>query len=141
MSVKTFVDTNILVYAHDLDEPKKRLAAKEALSGLWVERTGVLSTQVLQEFYVTATRKLAKPLSKAAARRVVESYGVWCVDVTHAEIAAAFRIEDQARISFWDALICAAALKSGAERILSEDLNAGQRVTGIRIENPFVRSK
>lgn len=141
MSVKTFVDTNILVYAHDLDAKQKYGTAKEVLSELWAARTGILSTQVLQEFYVTVTRKLARPLSKAAARRVVETYVVWCVEVTHAEIAAAFRIEDQARVSFWDALICATALKSGAERILSEDLNAGQKMMGIRIENPFARSR
>src|SRR5271156_1499887 len=124
MSVKTFVDTNVLVYAHDLDAQEKHLAAKEALSRLWADRTGVLSTQVLQEFYVAVTRKLPRPLSKTAARKVIDTYVVWCVDVTHAEITAAFRIEDQARISFWDALICATALTSGAERLLSEYLNA-----------------
>jgi predicted nucleic acid-binding protein len=141
MNVKTFVDTNILIYAHDLDAREKHLAAREVLDELWANRTGVISTQVLQEFYVTVTQKLAKPLSKKVARTIVNTYVIWCVDITPAEIAAAFRIEDEARIGFWDALICATAMKSGAERILSEDLNAGKRVTGIRIENPFFRSK
>jgi predicted nucleic acid-binding protein len=141
MNVKTFVDTNILIYAHDLDAKEKHLAAREALDELWANRTGVISTQVLQEFYVTVTQKLAKPLSKKVARTIVNTYVIWCVDITPAEIAAAFRIEDEARIGFWDALICATAMKSGAERILSEDLNVGQRITGIRIENPFFRSK
>jgi predicted nucleic acid-binding protein len=141
MSVKTFVDTSILTYAHDLDAKEKHIAAKELLDELWANRTGVISTQVLQEFYVNVTRKLPKPLSKKIARTIVDTYVIWCVDVTPAEITTAFRIEDEARISFWDALICAAAMKSGAERILSEDLNAGQRITGIRIENPFFRSK
>jgi predicted nucleic acid-binding protein len=141
MSGKTFVDTNILIYAHDLDAKEKYLAAKEVLDELWANRTGVISAQVLQEFYVNVTRKLPKPLSKKIARTIVDTYVIWCVDVTPAEITTAFRIEDEARISFWDALICAAAMKSGAERILSEDLNAGQRITGIRIENPFFRSK
>jgi predicted nucleic acid-binding protein len=141
MNVKTFVDTNILIYAHDLDAKEKHLAAREVLDELWANRTGVISTQVLQEFYVTVTQKLAKPLSKKVARTIVNTYVIWCVDITPAEIAAAFRIEDEARIGFWDALICATAMKSGAERILSEDLNAGKRVTGIRIENPFFRSK
>ena len=141
MSGKTFVDTNILIYAHDLDAKEKYLAAKEVLDELWANRTGVISAQVLQEFYVNVTRKLPKPLSKKKARTIVDTYVIWCVDVTPAEITTAFRIEDEARISFWDALICAAAMKSGAERILSEDLNAGQRITGIRIENPFFRSK
>jgi predicted nucleic acid-binding protein len=141
MSAKTFVDTNILIYAHDLDAKEKHLTAKEVLDELWANRTGVTSTQVLQEFYVNVTRKLNKPLSKKVARTVVNTYVIWCVDITPAEIAAAFRIEDEARIGFWDALICAAAIKSGAERILSEDLNAGQRIADIRIENPFSRSK
>jgi predicted nucleic acid-binding protein len=65
-------------------------------------------------------------------------FAMWCVDTTHAEISAAFRIEDDYRIGFWDALIVASALKSGANRILSEDLNAGQTIAGLRIENPFV---
>jgi len=100
--------------------------------------SGALSPQVLQEFYVTVTRKIPKPLSKREARAIVEDYSVWCVDTTAAEIAAAFRIEDRARISFWDALILASAVKAGAELLLSEDLSSGQKVAGIRVQNPFV---
>jgi predicted nucleic acid-binding protein len=137
MSDKTFVDTNVLIYAHDVDAPAKRQIANRLLDELWAERTGALSVQVLQEFYTNATRKIARPLPKASARRVVDAYAIWAVDVTPAEISSAFRIEDQARIGFWDALIVACALKSGAARILSEDLNAGQHIAGIRIENPF----
>lgn len=137
MSDRTFVDTNVLIYAHDVDAKAKHETAKRILLGLWGDRTGVLSMQVLQEFYVNATRKIARPLSKASARLVVRSYTLWCVDTTPAEISAAFRIEDESRVGFWDALIVASALKSGAGRILSEDLNPGQRIAGIRIENPF----
>jgi predicted nucleic acid-binding protein len=137
MSVKTFVDSNILIYAHDLDAGPKNTKAANILESLWEENLGVLSTQILQEFYVNATRKIAHPLPRNSARAVVELYSVWCVETTPAELASAFRIEDDARISFWDALIVAAALKSRAERILSEDLNPGQRITGLRIENPF----
>jgi len=93
--------------------------------------------QVLQEFYVNVTRKIRSPLSKRDARPVVESYAAWCIETTREEIATAFRLEDDCRIGFWDALILAAAIKCGASRILSEDLNAGQRIAGIRIENPF----
>jgi predicted nucleic acid-binding protein len=93
---------------------------------------------VLQEFYVNVTRKIPHPLSKESARLVVSTYVVWCGETTHAEISTAFRIEDEYRIGFWDALIVASALKSGANRILSEDLNAGQMIAGIRIDNPFV---
>jgi predicted nucleic acid-binding protein len=137
MNGKTFVDTNVLIYAHDVDAKEKHAAAKEALYELWANRTGFLSTQVLQEFYVNVTRKLSTPLTKKSARAVVDKYALWCVDTTPAEIAVAFRIEDEARIGFWDALICAAALKTGAERILSEDLNTGQKIAGIRVVNPF----
>ena len=137
MSDRTFVDTNILIYAHDADAKSKHEAAKKVLRELWGERDGVLSTQVLQEFYVNVTRKIPHPISKESARLVVRSYVIWCVDTTHTEISTAFRIEDEYRIGFWDALIVASALKSGASRILTEDLNAGQTIAGIRIENPF----
>src|SRR5271163_429156 len=138
MSVKTFVDTNVLVYAHDVDDPSKHDLARDALRELWTDGTGVLSPQVLQEFYVNVTRKIATPLAKDAARQVVSSYAIWCTETTSSEISAAFRIEDESRISFWDALIVSSALKSGAARILSEDFNAGQRFAGIVVENPFV---
>ena len=138
MSDRTFVDTNVLIYAHDVDAKSKHEVAKRVLRELWGERNGVLSTQVLQEFYVNVTRKIPHPLSKQSARLIVSTYVIWCVETTHAEISTAFRIEDEHRIGFWDALIVASALKSGANRILSEDLNAGQTIAGIRIENPFV---
>jgi len=137
MSDKTFVDTNVLIYAHDIDAKAKHEAAKKVLHDLWDERSGVLSTQVLQEFYVDVTRKIPHPISKQTARLVVNAYAVWCIDTTSAEIFSAFRVEDESRIGFWDALIVAAAVKSGATRILSEDLNVEQVISGVRIENPF----
>jgi predicted nucleic acid-binding protein len=138
MSGKTFIDTNVLIYAHDADASAKHQIAKTILRDLWSDRMGVLSVQVLQEFYVNVTRKIGSPLSKDLARLVVSSYGIWCTETTASEIASAFRIEDESRISFWDALIVSSASKNGAVRILSEDLNAGQRIAGILIENPFV---
>jgi predicted nucleic acid-binding protein len=138
MSGKTFIDTNILIYAHDVDAKAKNEIAKSILRELWSERTGALSVQVLQEFYINVTRKIASPLSKDSARSVVTSYAMWCTETTPAEISAAFRIEDESRIGFWDALIVSSAVKNGATRILSEDLNAGQRIAGILIQNPFV---
>ena len=140
MSARIFVDTNILIYAHDVDAGAKHQVAKNVLRELWSQRSGVLSMQVLQEFYVNVTRKIASPLSKDVARLVVNSYSVWCIETTPTEISTAFRIEDESRIGFWDALIVAAAVKCGALRILSEDLNAGQVIAGIPIENPFKRS-
>ena len=137
MSDRTFVDTNILIYAHDIDATAKHEKAKTVLRELWSERAGLLSTQVLQEFYVNVTRKIPTPLPRNQARGVVGSYASWCVETTLAEITAAFRIEDESRIGFWDALIIASAVKGGASRVLSEDFNAGQTILGVRIENPF----
>lgn len=137
-SDRTFVDTNVLIYAHDVDAGRKHQIANTMLRSLWVERSGVVSTQVLQEFYVNATRKLKTPLTKPAARSVVSVYAAWCVEcLTPADIAAAFQIEDEARLGFWDALIIASAARSGARRLLSEDLNAGQAIAGLTILNPF----
>ena len=138
MSGKTFVDTNVLIYAHDVDANGKHQIARRILRDLWSQRTGVLSLRVLQEFYVNVTRKIRTPLSKDSARLVVSSYGVWCAETTLAEVISAFRIEDESRIGFWDALIVSSAVKSGATQILSEDLNSGQRIAGIQIVNPFI---
>jgi predicted nucleic acid-binding protein len=137
MSDRTFVDTNVLIYAHDIDAGRKHDVAKAVLRELWGDRTGILSTQVLQEFYVNATRKIPTPLPKPAARGVVSAYAAWCVDgITTTDVNAAFHIED-ANINFWDALIVAVATRSGARRILSEDLNPGQVIAGVTIQNPF----
>jgi predicted nucleic acid-binding protein len=138
MRDRKFVDTNVLIYAHDVDAGRKHEIAKTVLRQLWVDRAGVLSPQVLQEFYVNATRKIRTPLPKPAARSVVGTYAAWCVEgVAAADLSAAFQIEDDAKIGFWDALIVAVAARSGARSVLSEDLNAGQAIAGIAIENPF----
>ncbi|HWG20992.1 MAG TPA: PIN domain-containing protein [Terracidiphilus sp.] len=132
-----FVDSNILLYAHDLDAGAKRTMAQAALARLARERTGVLSMQVLQEFYVNATRKLAHPLPRAEARAIVSDFSYWCVPTTPREIQDAFRMEDEAKISFWDAMIVSAAVKAGASCLFTEDMSHGQVIAGIRIENPF----
>jgi predicted nucleic acid-binding protein len=138
MNGRTFVDTNVLIYAHDADAGPKHDVARAVLRELWESRTGVLSTQVLQEFYVNATRKIRTPLPRPAARSVVDSYAPWCVDgVTAADLTRAFQVEDDAHLGFWDALIIAVAVRSGAQRVLSDDLNAGQSINGVAIENPF----
>ncbi|MDR1989178.1 MAG: PIN domain-containing protein, partial [Acidobacteriaceae bacterium] len=124
-NARTFVDSNILIYAHDVDAGRKRDVAKARLGDLWLARTGVLSVQVLYEFYVNVTRKIRTPLSKAEARQVVGTYIVWCLEPEANDVNEAFRIEDEAGISFWDALIVAVAARGGATRVLSEDLNPG----------------
>ncbi len=141
MSARTFLDTNILVYAHDEDEPAKRAIASAQLLSLARSGQLVLSPQVLQEFYVNVTCKLAKPLPRGVARQIVEDLSSWCVSTGPADVMVAFRIEDEAGISFWDALICASALKAGASAVLSEDLNHGQSIAGVRIENPFLSQR
>lgn len=138
MSGRTFVDSNVLIYACDLDAGAKYRTAARILESLWDSGLGVLSAQVLQEFYVNVTRKITRPLPRKSARPIVEAYAVWCVETTAADLTMAFRIEDEARIGFRDALIVACAVKAGASRILSEDLNAGQEISGVRIENPIL---
>jgi predicted nucleic acid-binding protein len=137
MSDSVFFDTNVLVYSCDIDSGGKRLIAESLLLQARQDDNGVVSMQVLQEFYNTVTRKLGSPMPREKARIIVHSLSQWCTETTPAEIFRAFQIEDQTKISFWDAMIVSAAIKAGATRILSEDLNAGQVIGGVLIENPF----
>ena len=138
MSAKTFVDTNILVYAHDLDAGKKHEIAKSYVTELWESKSGVISTQVLQELYVTLTRKIPSPLQKAQVRRILNNYLTWDVAVNDgATILQASEIEEAYNISFWDAMIVSAAYMKNAEFLLTEDLNEGQQVEGVTIVNPL----
>jgi predicted nucleic acid-binding protein len=140
MSDNVFVDTNILIYAHDVDAGAKHGQAEGILRDLWTTRLGVLSTQVLQEFYVNATRKIPRPLSKRIARTLVRAYSAWRVErIGPGEIQRASVLEEEHRLGFWDALIIVAASNGGAVRLLSEDLKPGQVIEGVRIENPFRR--
>jgi len=134
----TFVDTNVLVYAHDRSETEKQPIAQSLLNSLWNHRAGVLSTQVLQEFYVVATRKFNPPMRRTTAREIVGLYAEWpliLIDVPL--ILMASRLEEQHTLSFWDALIVEAARRAGAKRLVTEDLQSGRRIGGIRVENPF----
>ena len=139
MSGKVFVDTNILIYAHDLDAGQRNTLSADILRDLWENRIGIISTQVLQEFYVNVTRKIENPVPKSKARGIIESYLAWPVELNDAKtVLAASEIEERHMLSFWDALIVASARNAEAEKILTEDLNHGQRIEGILIENPFV---
>jgi len=140
MTDKVFVDTNILVYAHDLDAGNKHDQAAEIVSQLWESRNGVLSTQVLQEFYVTLTRKVSSTLSKLEARKLVQKYSHWHLVLNDPTIIIqASEIEESNNISFWDALIVSAAYSQNVPTILTEDLNHGQIIEGIFIKNPFAK--
>lgn len=137
-SAVTFVDTNILVYAYDIDAGPKREVALNLISDLWRSRLGVISTQVLQEFYVTVTRKLANPLDRATARRVLGAYAAWPVHaIDFDDVVAASDIEERRQLSFWGALIISAAISARAERLVSEDFQSGRTIEGVMVVNPF----
>jgi predicted nucleic acid-binding protein len=133
-----FVDTNVLVYSYDVDAGEKHEMAKSVVVDLWGSRAGAVSTQVLQEFYLTVTRKVPKPLTRQEARNVIDTYRAWPVhrpDV--ADLIAASELEERHRLSFWDALVIVSAQQSGARTLLSEDLNHGQRIGDLIVVNPF----
>jgi predicted nucleic acid-binding protein len=133
----TFVDTNVLLYAQDRRDDRRRGIAQAVLDDLWTSGTGVLSTQVLQEFYNAGTRKLR--LEPALARQVVAFYIAWpVVETTVQMIVSASVLHERHSFSFWDAMVVEAALLSGATTLLSEDLQDGRRVGGLTIRNPFV---
>jgi predicted nucleic acid-binding protein len=138
MSDVVFVDSNILIYAHDADAGPKRDRAVEKLRELWDSGTGRLSVQVLQEFYVNVTKKLATPVSRSTAREIVSSYGAWVREpTTPATVIRAIDIAEMAQLMFWDALIVACAEEMQATQIYSEDLNAGQTIVGVKVVNPL----
>jgi len=141
MTAKVFVDTNILVYAHDADSgPKQRIAA-EQIAALWNDRAGRVSAQVLQEFYVTVTQKIGKPLPKSDAREIIRDYAQWVSSPTTPQtVIRASEISEAWRLSFWDSLILASAEEQDCSSLLTEDLNPGQSVAGIQIVNPFSQS-
>jgi predicted nucleic acid-binding protein len=133
------VDTNVLVYAYDRSESEKQLRALAVLDRLVEADAGVLSTQILAEFYNTVTYKLASPLTPAQAHRRLEQYvQVWKVlDVTPQVVLEAVRGTREYGFHFWDAQIWAAARLNGIATILSEDFSAGAEIEGVRFANPF----
>jgi predicted nucleic acid-binding protein len=142
MTAVAFVDTNVLVYAYDRDAGFKRELAIHLLEDLWESGNGRLSVQVLQEFYVNVTRKLATPVARSVAREVIGSYGAWVREATSpATVLRGAEISDLAQLAFWDALVIASAEQSGAALLYSEDLQADRLIAGIRIVNPLVAKK
>lgn len=139
MSDRVFLDTNILVYRFDHDVPDKRDRARQVLDTAASMGALVLSTQVLQEFYVSVTRKLKRPLpprKAAEATHHLMAFHVVQVDV-HL-ISSAMDLSREHQVSFWDALILRAAQRAGCHRLLSEDLNTGWVLDGLEIVNPFL---
>jgi predicted nucleic acid-binding protein len=137
MTRRIFVDTNVLVYAHDLDGEVKRAIAEHVLRQLWEDETGVLSSQVLQEFYVALTSG-ASPVPRRAARDIVGAYSVWPVaTLDAADLLTAADFEERYRLTFRDALIVAAARKSNAAVLLSERVQPFRPIAGLEVRNPF----
>ena len=135
-----FVDTNIIVYAYDQTAGPKHESARGLMDRLWDSGEGVLSTQVLQEFYVAVTRKIPQPIASRRAREIIADLGTWTVATLEVpEILSASEISDRYRVNFWDGLILAAAQKEDAVILWSEDLNDGQNYGGVVARNPFSR--
>jgi predicted nucleic acid-binding protein len=138
MSARCFVDTNILLYAHDGSAGVKHQRARALVESLWQSRNGVLSTQVLQELSVSVRKKAARPLSLEATRELVSDYLSWHVVVNDGNaVLAALDLERRHKVSFWDALVIHAAQVAGAEVLYSEDLSDGQRYGDVRVVNPL----
>jgi predicted nucleic acid-binding protein len=138
MADKYFVDTNILLYAHDPSTGVKRDRARQVVEHLWQTGQGVLSTQVLQDLCFNLRRRVAHPLPVEEIRRLIQDYLSWEVVVNTPESAIqALELEVRYKISFWDALVVNAAESSGAAVLYSEDLAAGQKYGSVRVVNPL----
>jgi len=138
---KVFLDTNIIIYAYDLSAKEKHEKARKILVDLWDSGRGALSTQVLQEFFVSVTQKIPQPLTLAVAKEIVSDLLKWEIVVNDGDsILEAIELHSRHKYSFWDSLIIQAAIKGGASLLLSEDLSGGQIIHGVAIKNPFLKS-
>ena len=136
---KLFLDTNIIIYAYDVTAKEKHEMAKKIVVDLWNSGLGTISTQVLQEFFVTATRRIPKPLDEKLAKDIISDLMKWDVVINDGKsILDAIEIHLRYHYSFWYSMIVDAAVKSGAVLLLSEDLSDGQKIDGVEIKNPFL---
>jgi predicted nucleic acid-binding protein len=137
-SARQFIDTNVLVYAHDVSVGAKHARAQNLLEELWVSHNGCLSIQVLQEFYVTVTRKVARPLPIAEAAQIITDLSVWKIHAPQAEdVLGAIEIQQRYGIAFWDAMVVRSASRLGCQTLWSEDLNSSRAYEGVTVVNPF----
>ena len=138
MRDKIFLDTNIIVYAHDRSSGRKQTVAKEIMDYLWISRKGVISVQVLQEFYVCVTKKILNPLLIKNAKVILEYLSTWDIISNDKYLTLkAIDVQERYRFSFWDSLIIQAAVQGQARILFSEDLPGGQIVKDVKILNPF----
>ncbi len=139
---REFVDTNVLVYAHDASAGGKKAAAQRLLARIWEAGTGCVSVQVLQEFFVTVTGKVAEPLSVDEASERIRELAVWKVFVPGADdVLGAIALQKRAKVNFWDAMVVHAAAELGCDLLWTQDLNDGQVIRGVRIRDPFGRTQ
>jgi predicted nucleic acid-binding protein len=137
MTGKHFIDTNILAYAYGPQDLAKQAVSRRRLLDLENRGAGVISTQVLQEFYVAATRKLFLPAAEVA--EIMQAFDCFeVVEVAKGMVFSAVVLSQQAQVSFWDALIVTSAQAAGCESVLTEDLQHGQVFGSVRVENPFL---
>ncbi len=138
MNAKIFIDTNIFVYAFDSSEKEKQNIAQNLLNKNGMSGEIVLSTQVLQEFFVTVTRKLKEPLSIDDARKTIQFFSVYpLVQINPKLILKAIERHQKESFSFWDALIVEAALQANCKILLSEDMQNERQIGKLKILNPF----
>ena len=138
MPDRTFIDTNILVYAYDIDEPIKQARAQEILKQGIEGETAVLSVQVIGEFFTVVTKRIPNPLSAQEAEQVLDLLSILpVIDLDFRMVRHAIEIHRQHSIAYWDALIVAAAHRAECTQILTEDLNTGQPYEGVTVVNPF----
>jgi predicted nucleic acid-binding protein len=135
--LRTFLDTNILLYCDDAADSRKQKRASELVLEHRSQRTGVVSLQVLQEYFVNATRKLG--IGVVLARQKVEAYSRFeVVEPVASDVFAAIDLHRLHQISYWDALVVHCARKAGCRVVMTEDLQSGQEIDGVRIVNPFL---
>jgi predicted nucleic acid-binding protein len=138
MPDRIFVDTNILIYAHDVSAGDKHAAAKNLIEDLWEKNTGCLSIQVMQEFYVSVTLKVPLPLNALEATEIIRDLAYWRVHEPKIEdVLNAIELQGHHQISFWDAMIVQSALQLECNLMWSEDLNPGQVYDSVKLVNPF----
>jgi predicted nucleic acid-binding protein len=138
MSGSVFFDTNVLVYANDSSDTNKQRKARDLIKSALLNRTAVISVQVLSEFWVTVTKKIENPLPDASAEKEIEIFEL--MDIVNLDIDLfkdAVKFMKLHRLSFWDSLIIAAALFADCKVLFTEDLSDGQLIRGMRIKNPF----
>lgn len=133
-----FLDTNILVYAYDRSAGHKHKLAVQLMEECWKNENGCLSVQVLQEFYVTVTRKISLPLDHQATRQIVADLTQWHIHTPKAtDLLQAIDLKHTYQLTLWDAQIIQSASCLGCKQLLSEDLSLGQVFGELRVVNPF----